>query len=93
MNISPINKHTVLKDVRNTGMWQGYILPNNANPNSIWIHPLEVLISIGRDGQFYVVLGELQYAEPLNEFLAGYSYYNCNSELGYRIKYWETTSH
>ena len=89
MNISPINKHTVLKDVRNTGMWQGYILPDKANPHSVWITPFDLLISIGRDNEFYAVSNNVQDCERLNDCLNSFSYYNCNSELGYRIRFWQ----
>lgn len=49
------------------------LLPNKANPHSVWISPTFV---------------EVSSIEKLEEYINNYSYYNCNNELGKRVAYW-----
>jgi hypothetical protein len=91
MRVEPINKHTVLKQVRTNGTWEGYIAPNMVNSFHItdgWHLGHKILISIGRDGKYYVVSWYNEYKE-LEDTLNSFKYYNCNSELGKTVKFWE----
>jgi hypothetical protein len=95
--MTPVNKHTVLKQVRDTGKWMGYIAPSNANGGNIdkgwhlgmsmdiqWdAHSKIYYVFFSNDGKDSFITRKLD--DVLNEFL----YYNCNNELGKRIRYWE----
>lgn len=89
------NKHTVLKEVRDNNIWVGYISPSNVNSFHIkdgWHIGHEILITIGRDKDYYVVsrVSNQVYNEyeKLETYLNNFKYYNCNSELGQRISFW-----
>lgn len=49
------------------------LLPCKANPNSVWISPTWL---------------EFSDYESLKQCANEYAYYNCNSQLGYRVSYW-----
>jgi hypothetical protein len=93
--MQPINKQTVLKLVRQNGVWQGYITPNKVNEyhiNNGWHIGTSIMITCDREENFYHVtpLGDIgMNVLPLNQYLARYEYYNCNNELGNRIRFWE----
>jgi hypothetical protein len=92
MKMKPINKHTVLKKVRNNGVWRGYIAPSNVSAFHIkggWHIGMRIEIHAPeRKGDDYIVKWE-GYTEPLEQALDRFKYYNCNSELGYRVRFWE----
>lgn len=81
-----INKHSLLKKVRELGKATAFILPSKANPRSVCINSAE--ITIIREGLgYYVESGENSPVE-LESYLNSYAYYNCNSELGQRVVFW-----
>jgi hypothetical protein len=95
MKMQPTNKQTVLKKVRDNGVWQGYIAPNKVNEyhiNNGWHIGRPIMITCDREGNTYhvVSLGDAGYnVLNLNYYLRNYEYYNCNKELGNRIRFWE----
>ena len=92
--INPINKHTVLKMVRTTGEWKGYVAPNKACVPSVWNIECSVTIVSGKEvsgneKEYYIFNADTESFQELNTWLNSYAYYNCNSELGNRIRFWE----
>lgn len=88
-----INKHSVLKAVRTKGLWMGYIAPSKVveyHVNDGWHLGHLVTISQGRDNQYYVVSWHNEYNE-LESWINNFSYYNCNSAIGQRIRFWEVS--
>lgn len=89
----PVNKHTVLKEVRQNGFWQGYIAPNKVNDYHIkygWSVGHIVRITIDREGQFTCFIPDNPvYAESLSFVIDRYKFWNCNSELGQRVRFWQ----
>lgn len=86
--MTPINKHSVLKIARQTGKWTGYISASNVNSFHIkggWNLGIRFEI-VYRDGNYYHVYNEQEV--PLNNALNGFKFYNCNPELGQRIRFW-----
>jgi hypothetical protein len=96
MNLQSIRKQTVLKAVRDNGKWTGYIAPCNVNSYHItggWHLGMHLEIQWDKPSNTYYVFFSHEHKscfqtrkleDVLNEFL----YYNCNSELGKRIRYW-----
>jgi hypothetical protein len=94
MNI--INKHSVLREVRENGQWNGYIAPNNVNHMNInkgWHLGMDITIVKGckEFPNDYIVLTENENDKnyKLEEFLENFKHWNCNSELGNRIRFWK----
>lgn len=90
--MNPINKHTVLKTVRTTGSWSGYVAPNKVNGFHVkdgWHIGMHVFITIDRNGNYCYVSDNAQDFQELSDFINNFAYYNCNSELGKTIKFWE----
>lgn len=89
--MNPINKATLLKKVRQSGSWEGYICPNKANPyfqgGSLFSIKIELAGMHDRPSKF-VVTTNGQRAD-LDRYLNEFRYYNCNAELGYTVKFWE----
>jgi hypothetical protein len=91
--LQPINKHTVLKEVRMNGAWEGVVAPNNFNVNGVWGHGMDLLITVSRDKKYYVINRynnspiTADY-EELETVLNSFAYYNCHGELGKRIRFW-----
>lgn len=88
-----INKHTMLKQVRETGAWRGFIAPNKVNEfhiNGGWKLGKEIEIlwhapdGCYRDYFVQTMNGLIKLSEILMEF----KYYNCNNELGNDVRYW-----
>jgi hypothetical protein len=74
--LQPINKNTVKKMIRDGKRFKGWIAPSLVNPyhiNNGW--------HIGA----YVEYGSI---DEMEKSLLSFAYYNCNSELGYRVKFW-----
>lgn len=97
--MEPINKHTVLKEVRKNGSWKGYIAPNNVNAYHItggWHLGMELHITSEKNVWtneivYYCFFGEgsePRLTRKLDDVLAEFSHYNCNGELGRRIRFW-----
>jgi hypothetical protein len=94
--LQPINKHTVLKAVRDHGKWEGYIAPSNVNSFHItggWNLGMALVIVDGkREGlptdKPYVFNESTESFQELGTLLNSFRYYNCNSELGNRIRFW-----
>jgi hypothetical protein len=89
-----VNKHTVLKEVRQNGTWQGYIAPNNvnaANVNGYWNLGCPVCIIRDREGNFYEIDVNNSNCDmvELETLLNNFKYYNCIAELGKRVRFWQ----
>lgn len=87
-----INKHTVLKEVRTNGTWKGYIAPNKVNSFHItngWCLGMDVLLTSDRQGNAYYVSFNALEVEPLEEMINSFACYNCNSELGKGVRFWQ----
>lgn len=88
-----VNKHSVLKEVREKGAWEGFIAPNNARVGTPWKLEMEILITVGRDGKYYVVNRynnspiTVEY-EELETTLNSFMYYQPR-ELGTRVRFWK----
>lgn len=93
--LRPLNKHTVLKEVRTMGLWVGYIAPNNVSEYHVtngWQigMGIEIFDVIEEDGTHKpYVNNQDNTATPLETVLSSYKYYNCIPELGNRIRFWE----
>jgi hypothetical protein len=92
-----INKHSVLKAVRENGSWKGYIAPNKVNAfhiNNGWHIGMKITIVSGRevnrnDKEYFYFSEENEAFTELETWLNSYMYYNCSSnELGTRVSYW-----
>src|SRR4051794_1293369 len=84
------HKATVLKEVRNKGVWFGYVAPSNVNSFHItggWHLGHLITISQGRDGEYYVVSWHNEY-EKLSTWLNAFAVYSCVAELGKRPVFW-----
>lgn len=93
MNVQPINKHTVLKEVRTTGQWKGYIAPNKARVPSVWNIECPITIVSGKEvsgneKEYFIFNEHTESFQELNTWLNSYSYYNCNSDLGHKVRFW-----
>lgn len=90
--MQPINKHTVLKQVRTIGEWVGYIAPNKVNGshvNSGWHIGCSLkIINHAEHNKPYVLSVDGESVQELNEFISSFVYYNCNNELGKTVRFW-----
>lgn len=95
-----VNKHTVLKQVRHNGSWNGYIAPNKVNSyhiNDGWHIGMKLNIQCDKNFQtgeytYYCFFGEgnePRQTRKLDDVLAEFEYYNCNSELGNKVSFWQ----
>lgn len=99
MEIQPVHKATVLRLVREKGIWKGYITPNKINSAHVvdgWHLGSEIEIHSDKnlDGtQLYHVYNVdengIFIPRNLQEVLNQFQTYNCNSELGNSIRFWE----
>lgn len=96
--LQPINKHTVLKTVRENGSMNVWIAPSKINPAHItkgWHIGHEIkIVSVEDEGEkvphvFYDNAEGFKMACELDEYLSNYAQWNCNTELGKRIRFWE----
>lgn len=95
--VKPIHKATVLKQVRDTGTWTGYIAASNVNSgniNSNWNLGIEIIIIDGKkhglqNNAPYVVHSYDEGVSLLSDVLNDFMYYNCDSELGKRVRFWK----
>lgn len=92
--MQPINKHSVLKQVRETGQFKGFVAPNKARVPSAWNIECPITIVSGKEvngneKEYYVFHESSESFQELETWLNSYAYYNCNSELGNRIRFWE----
>jgi hypothetical protein len=90
--MQPINKHTVLAEVRRLGSWSGYIAPNKVNSgniNSGWHLGMNLKITIDRENNFYVVASSYHQWEKLEDTLSEFVYYNCMPALGSTVRFWK----
>lgn len=74
------HKNTVKAAIRKNGEWSGYIAPDKVSAfhvNNGW--------HIGMPVTFYNL-------DQLETTLNDFSYYNCNYELGYRVRFWAVLS-
>jgi hypothetical protein len=93
-----INKHTVLKHVRENNFWSGYIAPSNVNSYHItggWHLGHDVLITIDQQKNYVVVNRYYDVENPmswewmyLGEYLDVFKYNNCHNELGKQVRFW-----
>ena len=91
MSLQPINKHTVLKQVRTNGTWEGYIAASKVSPFHItggWHIGMSVLLCSDRQGNPYYVSHNACEVAELETALNNFKYYNCDSELGKRVRFW-----
>lgn len=89
--MEPIHKSTMLKEVRINNVWKGYVSPNKVNGFHVyhgWHLGMNVIITIGRDGEYYYVSENAQDSQLLSDFISNYLYYNGNPELGKHIRFW-----
>lgn len=87
--MEPVNKHTVLKKVRENREWRGFIAPSNVNSYHIdggWHIGHEITI---RKDNFHYFVWNGKESQELESYLNNFKHYNCNSELGYRIRFWQ----
>lgn len=95
-----IHKATMLREVRTTKAFRGYVTPNNVNSLHVtggWRLGVNVLITQGRDEKFYIVnehfnLEPNPLYEPfaeLEDWITDYKHWNCVKELGRRVQFWE----
>lgn len=92
-----INKHSVLKQVRDSGYWSGWIAPSKtslAHINSGWHIGMQIIISGHREetGEWSYIVdndSDIYGADSLSDIINNFEYYNCNSELGYRVGFYE----
>ena len=71
-----INKNTVKAQIRRGKSFIGYIAPSNVNSMHI------------SSGWHIGMRVEFTSIEEMEKALSEFSYYNCNSELGMRIRFW-----
>jgi hypothetical protein len=74
-----VHKNTIKAKIRRGQRWQGYITPNNVSS----LH----VIGGWSIGHFV----DVDSIDELNRLASTYSHYNCCSELGYRVVYWESS--
>lgn len=89
--LNPINKHTVLKQAKTEGSWEGYVAPSKVNSyhiNDGWHIGMSIRIIKDADTNELNMVGAAGIS-PLDDFLKEFAYYNCNSELGQRVRFWE----
>lgn len=95
--LQPINKHTVLKQVRELGEWIGYIAPSKVNAGNInegWHLGMHITIVDGKKSGLpldkpYMFNKDTEAFTLLEDILTSFSVYNCNNELGNTIRFWE----
>lgn len=83
-----VSKHTVLKEVRDKGVFEGYISPSKVSPEHLvggW--GLGMFVKIKQIGDNYILVKESG-NYPLELYLHMFKMSNCNSELGYRVRFW-----
>jgi ribosomal protein L5 len=74
--MQPVHKATVKAAIRNQGTWTGYIAPNKVSAFHItggWHIGCKITVTT---------------LEELEDVVDNFSYYNCNSELGQRVRFW-----
>lgn len=79
MGIRSEHKNTVKSKIRKEGKWIGYIAPNKVAPYHVvggWGIGLKITVKSLKE---------------LERVIRDYQIYNCNSELGYRVKFWVIT--
>lgn len=72
-----MTKTQVKSAIKKHGTWKGYIAPCNVSPFHIrggWCLGMPV------------TFGNLS---EMDETINGFTYYNCNHELGYYVAYWQ----
>jgi hypothetical protein len=90
--MKPVNKHTVLKETRENGSWQGYIAPNKVNDMHIrkgWALGMPIQIRYEETNHAYITENSECEWVSLDEVLNEFVYYNCNSELGHTVRFWQ----
>lgn len=90
MRIKPINKHTVMKQVRVNGEWKGYIAPNKVNSGHVaegWHIGCSVEVVMKQDVP--TVVNYVGDDSTLDDFLFRFQSGVCCSELGKRVRFWE----
>jgi hypothetical protein len=95
--MNPINKNTVLKQVRTQGEWKGYVAPSNVNQYHIkggWHLGMNITIVSGKEvsgneKEYYYFSEQNESFQELETWLNSFMYYNCNPELGQRIRFWQ----
>jgi hypothetical protein len=89
--MQPINKHSVLKLVRQAGGWSGFIAPNKVNSfhiNGGWHIGMRITIILV-EKEYKVLTGSGEYC-TLSTFLDNFKAFNCIAELGNTVRFWET---
>lgn len=84
-----INKHTMLKQARENGIWKGFASGNNVSSGSViggWHCGMyvEITASKNNDGTWEYSVGE----QALEEFEGSMLYY-MDRQLGNRVVYWQ----
>jgi hypothetical protein len=90
--LKPVHKATMKKIARRQGTWTGYISPSNVNEFHIqngWMLGMPITVEY-RDGKYMVVLNSREM--ELEDFIVNYAWYNCNSEVGKRVRFWQETA-
>jgi hypothetical protein len=92
--LNQINKNTVLKEVRKTGVWNGFIAPNKVSADHVnggWGLGCKIKIKLAemQDRPNKYIVSTNGERIGLDKYLNEFEYYNCNSELGNRIRFWE----
>ncbi|WP_214796612.1 MULTISPECIES: hypothetical protein [unclassified Exiguobacterium] len=90
--LETIKKQSVLKAVRDNGEWTGYIAPDKVaayQVNNGWCIGHQITITTLPDGRYAVVQFQTESFTLLEDFLDGYKHWNCNYNLGYRVRFWQ----
>lgn len=74
--LEPIHKNKVIAMLKNGQPFVGYIAPSNVNS-----YHIDKGFGIGMRVKFTSV-------EELEKTVRNFAYYNCNAELGHRVRFW-----
>lgn len=97
IRLEPIHKGSMLAQVRQTGEFVGYVAPCNTHPSHVadgWHigHPVTIVKgdNVGLEsGKFYYFNAENEAYTELEHWLGQYMYYNGNSQLGRRPRFFK----
>lgn len=90
-SVERINKHSVLKSVRENKSWLGYIAPSKIRDYHIehgWMMGKKIIISMSSTGNYLVREPFEKEVTPLDEYLSNFKEINCNSEHGHDVRFW-----
>ncbi|PGF05162.1 hypothetical protein [Bacillus toyonensis] len=89
MALKKVTKHQITSAVKKNGNWVGYIAPNKVSEfhvNQGFHLGVQTNIQSNQEG-ILIVNGQYTFSQFVDQIEA----YNCNSEVGTRVAYWEVT--